>query len=157
MDKKVLTVEEALKKAEYYCAYQERCHQEVVEKLKTLGMFDTAIDYILNELLQNNFLNEERFAVSFGRGKHKIKGWGKHRIEQELKAREISKYNIQLALKEIEPYYLETFYELSQKKWDSLARESEMGRKRKFTEYFFRKGFETSLIYDRWNELQKNS
>src|SRR5690606_20498848 len=98
MNEKELSVDEALKKLEYYCSYQDRCYKEVVARLKALGMYETAIDHIIQQLVKNNFLNEERFAQSFARGKHRIKGWGKRRIEQELKFREISAYNIKTAL-----------------------------------------------------------
>ena len=98
MNAKVFTVEEAKKKLEYYCSYQERCHDEVVTKLKSLGMIPQAIDHIIVHLIEHNFLNEERFACSFARGKHQIKHWGKIRITNELKFRSISKYNISINL-----------------------------------------------------------
>ncbi|HUH25549.1 MAG TPA: RecX family transcriptional regulator, partial [Flavobacterium sp.] len=110
MNQQGLSIDEAIKKLEYYCSYQDRCYKEVISKLKSLGMFQTAIDHILNHLVENNYLNEERFAKSFARGKHKFKGWGKYRIEQELKFRDISAYNIKTALKEIETDYLSNFY-----------------------------------------------
>lgn len=155
--RKVLTVEEALKKAAYFCAYQERCHKEVEEKLKALGMFDTAIDHIMHRLLQDNNINEERFARSFARGKNQIKGWGKRRIEQELKQRQLSSYTIACAFKEIEPTYWDTFDALTQKKWDQLHHETLWVKKKKFTDYFLRKGYEYHNIVDRSNELEKSS
>mgnify|MGYP006126810111 CR=1 FL=1 len=85
-----LSLAEATLKLEYYCSYQERCHQEVVDKLYQLGMKSDEIDTIVVHLLQHNFLNEERFARSFARGKHRIKSWGKIRIVNELKQRHIS-------------------------------------------------------------------
>ena len=120
MNKNGLSVNDAIKKLEYYCSYQDRCYKEVISKLKSLGMYQTAIDHILNHLAENNFLNEERFAKSFARGKHKFKYWGKHRIVQELKFRDISTYNIKNALKEIESDYLGNFYTLADKKWQSI-------------------------------------
>ena len=68
-----ISVNDAIKKLEYYCSYQDRCYKEVTMKLKSLGMFQTAIDHIFDHLVANNFLNEERFAKSFARGKHKFK------------------------------------------------------------------------------------
>src|SRR5690554_7346866 len=88
MNLKGLSVEDAKRKLEYYCSYQDRCYKEVITKLKTLGMLQTAVDHILDHLVAHDFLNEERFAKSFARGKHRIKGWGKRRIERELKLRE---------------------------------------------------------------------
>lgn len=148
MNQQGLTVEEATKKIEYYCAYQERCHKEVIEKLKTIGMFDTAIDYIVNHLLENNFLNEERFAKAFARGKHKFKYWGKRRIEQELKFRDISSYNIKIALKEIETDYLTSFYTLAERKWEAITDSSLEKKKKKWIDYLIRKGYETNIIFE---------
>ena len=74
------TVQEAKKKLKYYCAYQERCHQEVVQKLRSMNMIPQAIDIIVGELIDENYLNETRFAQSFARGKFRIKKWGKVRL-----------------------------------------------------------------------------
>ena len=82
-----LTLSEARLKLEYYCSYQERCHLEVVDKLKQLGMTKPEVDELVVHLIQNDFLNEERFARAFARGKHRIKSWGKIRIVNELKQR----------------------------------------------------------------------
>lgn len=148
MNQQGLTIDQAIKKIEFYCAYQERCHKEVVEKLKTLGMFQTAIDHIINHLLENNFLNEERFAKAFARGKHKFKYWGKRRIEQELKFRDISAYNIKSALKEIEEDYLTNFYKLADHKWESINESSLEKKKKKWIDFLTRKGFEANLIFE---------
>ena len=153
----VLTVEEALRKAAYFCAYQERCHKEVVEKLRSLGMFETAIEHIMGSLIAENYINEERFAKTFTRGKHIYKGWGKRRIEQELKYRDISSFNIKSAFKEIEKDYLNVFYEWADKKWYSLADPDSLKKKKKWTDYLLRKGFEPHLIYERLNDYEKSS
>lgn len=149
-----IDVETARKKLEQYCAYQERCHKEVVQKLQSLGMQQQASDYIIAHLIAHNFLNEERFAIAFARGKHRIKNWGKIRIEQELKLREISKYNINKAIKLLdEEDYLENFEKVATKKWNDI-REKEMSKKKqKWTAYFIRRGFEYNLIYEKLNEL----
>jgi len=83
------TVQEAQKKLERYCAYQERCHQEVVQKLKSLNIIPVAIDQIISELITNNYLNETRFAQAYVRGKFRHKKWGKIRIQSQLKLRQI--------------------------------------------------------------------
>ena len=102
---------QAQKKLELYCAYQERCHQEVISKLKSLDMIPSAIDIIVTNLIAANYLNETRFAQSFARGKFRIKKWGKNRILRELKIREISSYNIKLGMKEIsESSYQNVFH-----------------------------------------------
>ena len=86
------TLDEAKKKIARYCAYQERCHKEVNDKLREMGMIPAAIDQIISELITNNFLNELRFSEAFARGKFRIKKWGKSRIVSELKQRNISEY-----------------------------------------------------------------
>ncbi|WLD25148.1 regulatory protein RecX [Flavobacterium dauae] len=157
MNEKGLSVNDAIKKLEYYCSYQDRCYKEVISKLKSLGMFQTAIDHILNHLAENNFLNEERFAKSFARGKHKFKYWGKRRIEQELKFRDISAYNIKIALKEIETDYLNNFYALADKKWTSINESSIEKKKRKWVDFLLRKGYESNLIFDFLKDLENES
>lgn len=154
MTQQGLSVDEAIKKLEYYCSYQDRCYKEVISKLKSLGMFQTAIDHILNHLVENNYLNEERFAKSFARGKHKFKGWGKYRIEQELKFRDISTYNIKTALKEIETDYLSNFYSLAERKWESIRESSVEKKKRKWMDYLMRRGYENYLIFEFLKDLE---
>lgn len=147
---KSYTVEEAQKKMEHYCAYQERCHDEVIQKLKSLNMIPQAIDAIVVHLLDNNFLNEERFACSFARGKFRIKQWGKRRITNELKARNISKYNIDRALKEIpEGEYLETFHNLAEKLWETTRETNILKKKKKVMDYLLRKGYESNLVQEK--------
>ena len=111
--KQTFTLLEAQQKLEHYCAYQERCHQEVIAKLKIMGMIPAAIESVVSNLIEANYLNETRFAQSFARGKFRIKKWGKLRIKRELKARQISEYNIKLGLKGIpESEYNTTFWAL---------------------------------------------
>lgn len=157
MDKgyKTYTVEEAKRKIEQYCAYQERCHDEVLKKLQAMRMIPDAIDVIMAGLIEQGFLNEGRFAASFARGKFRIKHWGRHRIVQELKARGISKYSIDKALQEIGPEeYLETFYALAQKQWENTRESNVLKKKKKVSDYLLRKGFETYLVFD---EIQRIS
>ena len=78
--KKSYTVDEALSKLQKYCSYQDRCHKEVEQKLKELRMIPEAADQIIMTLIDGNYLNEERFALAFVRGKFKIKKWGRHRL-----------------------------------------------------------------------------
>lgn len=154
MTHKSYTVQEAQQKLEHYCSYQERCHAEVVQKLKSLNMIPQAIDVIVTHLITNNFLNEERFAKSFARGRFRIKYWGKVRIVRELKARQISKYNINSALKEIdEDEYLEAFHELSEKQWNTIKETNPIKKKKKLFDFLMRKGFESHLIYEAINSL----
>lgn len=139
---------------EYFCAYQERCHKEVELKLKQLGMFDVAIEHIIDHLLADNYLNEERFVKSFARGKHKIKNWGWRRIEQELKFRDISSYNIKIAKKEIEVGYVDHFKSFATQRWKGMTESDAYKRSRKWVDMLLRKGYESHLIYDLLNELK---
>lgn len=152
---KTYSEKEALQKLERYCAYQERCHKEVRQKLFDLKMGPDSRDRIISDLIQNNFLNESRFATAFARGKFRTKKWGKNRIINELKFRDISQYNIQLALKEIpNSEYFTTFEELSEKRFQQLATEKNLQRKkRKFLDYLLYRGWESHLIYEKMNDI----
>ncbi len=148
------SIDDATKKLEYYCSYQERCHAEVVQKLQQLHMIPQAIDTIVVHLIENNFLNEERFARSFARGKHRIKKWGKLRIVNELKFRGISKYNIDSALKEFTTEeYFETFDTLADTTWNSIKESNILKKKKKFCDFLIRKGYESNLIFEKCNDL----
>ena len=148
------TVVEAQKKLEYYCAYQDRCHVEVIAKLKEMGMISKARDKIVADLIRANYLNETRFSKSFARGKFRIKKWGKNRIIRELKKRGISDFNIKLGLKEIsENIYQSTFYDLFEKRKKELEELSKVEQKKKIFYYFSYRGWEHSKIYEALSEL----
>jgi regulatory protein len=150
------TLKEALQKIEHYCAYQERCHDEVISKLKSLKLNSNEIDEIIVHLIEHNFLNETRFACSFARGKHRIKFWGKIRIINELKFRNISQYNINLGLAEITPEeYATTFDTLAQRNWDSIRESNIQKKRKKCSDFLLRKGFESNLVYEKIKELEQ--
>lgn len=147
-------LKEATKKLEHYCAYQDRCHKEVVAKLREMGMIPMAIDQIIGHLIAENFLNEERFAQSYARGKFSIKKWGRERIIRELKQRDISAYNLRAALKEIpEEDYLATLRTLAEKRWQQLAGQRPTNKKKKLIDYLRYRGWEAHLVYDMLREL----
>ena len=151
---KSYTLAQAKKKLEYYCAYQERCHKEVIAKLKTLGMIPSVIDKIISELIKANYLNETRFSQSFVRGKFRIKKWGKNRILQELKVREISSFNIKLGMKEIsDDNYQKTFYELFEKRRREVKQLTKTEQKKKIFSYMSYRGWENSKIYETLRDL----
>ncbi|WP_036145927.1 regulatory protein RecX [Maribacter sp. Hel_I_7] len=151
---KGFTIQEATKKIENYCAYQDRCHKEVVSKLKEMGMIPIAIDTIIAQLIEDRFLNEERFAKSFARGKFNIKKWGKNRIVNELKFRNISKYNITTALKEIDPNeYLKTLDILANKRLQQISETNIQKRRKKLADYLLYRGWESHLVYEKLKEL----
>jgi len=144
---KVYDLQIAKEKIQAYCAYQERCHQEVTSKLRSWGLFPDAVDMLLVDLMQQNFLNEERYARSFARGKFRIKKWGRIKIRVELKKRSIYSKCIEFAMEEIDADdYYETLKEVFQKK-DALEKETNpYKRKAKLTRYLVSRGFEYDLI-----------
>lgn len=150
------TIDEATKKIENYCVYQDRCHKEVENKLREMGMIPIATDQIIGHLIQENYLNEERFAKSYARGKFIIKKWGKKRIVNELKQREISKYNITSALQEIdEDTYLKTLDVLAKKRLASLTEKNLQKRRKKVSDYLLYRGWESHLVYEKVTTLVK--
>ncbi|WP_299182630.1 regulatory protein RecX [uncultured Aquimarina sp.] len=149
-----ITVTEAIKKMEHYCAYQDRCHKDVSQKLNTMKLIPEAKEKIILHLLEHNFLNEERFAKSFARGKFRIKKWGKQRIIRELKFRQISEYCTKVALKEIsENEYLETFHDLAEKKFNSITDSDTFKKRKKLIDYLLYRGWENQLVFEKVNEL----
>jgi regulatory protein len=147
--------DEIRKKLEYYCAYQDRCHQEVYQKMFSFSLSSNEKEELMVYLIDTNFLNEERFAQSFTRGKHNYKKWGKIRITNELKTRNISATIIKIALKEInDSLYLETFEELTERHWLSISESNLLKKRKKFCDYFLRKGWENELIYEKVREFE---
>jgi regulatory protein len=156
--KDVFSIKAALQKIENFCAYQERCHEEVVSKLRSMKMESDEVDQIMVHLITENFINEERFACSFARGKHRIKQWGKIRIINELKFKNISQTLINKALKEITAQeYLDTFHTLAERHWDSIQETNALKKRKKFCDYLLRRGYESSLVYDKVKDLENNT
>lgn len=152
--KKSFTVNEIKRKLENYCVYQDRCHKEVEQKMREFILIPEAKEIILLSLLKDNFLNEERFAKSFARGKFRIKNWGKQRIVRELKFKDISAYNIKTALKEIdEEEYLKTIYRITENRNEVINEVNVYKRKQKLIGFLMRKGFENELVYKVVNEV----
>ena len=148
------TLEDAKKKLEHYCAYQERCHQEVNSKLNSLGMIPAVKDVIISHLIEHNYLNETRFAQSFTRGKFRIKKWGKNRILRELKRRHISDYNIKKGMQEIPDSDYETsFYELFEKRKKAVAHLPKNEQRKKIISYLNYRGWEQDMIFSALNEF----
>ena len=145
--KKHLTKEQALQKLKHYCAYQERSHAEVKEKLNGLGVWRKDQDEIIATLIEENYLNEERFAIAFAGGRFRIKHWGRVKIKYELKQKQVSEYCIKKALKQIEEEeYLRVLTKLANEKYLSLKGEQYLVRKKKLTDYLLAKGYEPALI-----------
>ena len=138
----------ALQKLQRYCAFQERCHQEVRQKLYELSVYGDLLEEIVAELISDNFLNEERFARTYARGKFRTRSWGRIRIQQELKQRKVSDYCIRKGMEEIEEEeYLKTLQKVIAKKQAELAGEEQFAARQKTAQYAMRKGFESELIW----------
>lgn len=153
MFRKQLSKEQALQKLKHYCGYQDRSHSEVRQKLYDLGIWKKDHDEIIATLIEENYLNEERFAMSFAGGKFRMKQWGRVKIKYELKQKQVSEYNIKRALKQInEEEYLATLKKLADEKYNSLKGEQYLVRRKKTTDYLMQKGFEPGLIQKVLNE-----
>ncbi len=152
------TVEEAKRSLERYCAYQDRCHQEIERKLYQMGMIIEARELIFLHLMEHDFLNEERFSRSFARGKFRIKEWGRQRIERELKQRDISAYNIKAGLSEIlQEEYEKTFWEVSRKRFLSVDEPDVYKKRKKVADFLLRKGFESHKVYEVLKDLEREN
>ena len=139
---------DALRKAALFCAYQERTQQEVRNRLKDWGVWGDDAEEIIAELIQQNYLNEERFAKSFAGGKFRVKGWGKRKIKQHLQQHGITGYNLDQALKDIAPNdYRETLAGLLTKKRRTLRDDNPLIIKQKLVRYALSKGYESELIF----------
>jgi len=144
---KSFTPEQAFAKAKHYCAYQERSHAEVKEKLYSFKLKKTDVETILSQLIEENYLNEERFAKMFAGGRFRLKKWGRVKIGYELKQKRVSPYNIKIALSEIdEEQYRDTLLKLAKQKWKSLKSDQYIVRQAKTQQYLMQKGYEPNLV-----------
>jgi regulatory protein len=145
---KWLSYEEALTKAERYCAYQDRCHSEVRSKLLEWGVYGDRLEEVMAQLVVDQFLDEERFARSYCRGKFRIKRWGRERLRRELRYRKVSDYCIRKGLSEIEEDdYKQALREVLEKKNRTETEADPYRRRQKLAAYAQRKGYEWPLIW----------
>lgn len=148
--KSTYNFQEIVKKLEYYCSYQERCHIEVQEKLRSFILTENERNQIIVHLIDTNFLNEERFALIFSISKFHQKYWGKIRIKNELKVRQISDYLITKGLNSIPDEEYNDFFEiLSERVWNSITEKNETKKQKKFCDALLRKGWESARIYEK--------
>lgn len=149
MHQSSLTPEQALQKIRHYCAYQERCHSEVKEKLYGYGLHKAAVEKIISSLIEDDYLNEERFAAQFAGGRFRMKKWGKVKIRYALRQKNVSEYCIKKGLNAIdEDDYLNTLSQLFTQKLKELkGQKNQFIRKRKIQDYLVQKGYESDLIY----------
>ena len=143
-----LSKEQALPKIKQYCTYQERCHAEVKEKLYAFGLYKKDVEQLISQLIEENYLNEERFAIQYAGGKFRMNQWGRIKIKYALKQKQVSDYCIKKALKEInESDYKKTLQKLTEQKLKTLKGEKNIFiKKRKLQDYLLQKGYEGELV-----------
>lgn len=153
---RTFTPEQAFAKAKHYCAYQERSHAEVKEKLYSFKLKKVDVETILSQLIEEDYLNEERFAKLFAGGRFRLKKWGRIKINYELKQKRVSAYNIRIALNEIdEEQYRDTLKKLASQKWKALKNDQHIVRQAKTQKYLLQKGFEPNLVKATLLEIRK--
>lgn len=147
----------ALVKMQSWCAYQERSQQEARDKLYDLGMWTDAVENIISQLIQDNFLNEERFAMAFAHGKFTIKKWGRIKIKQELKQKRVSDYCLKKALKQIdEDEYIKTLKKLIEIKRKLIKEPNKIKLQYKLMNYALSKGYEKDVVFEVLNSKEDN-
>lgn len=155
MHPKNIGTEKALQKIKHFCSYQERSHREVKEKLYGYGLYKEEVETLVSQLIEENYLNEERFAIAFAGGKFRIRHWGRVKIKYELKQRRISDYCIRKGLESIPTdEYEKTIEKLFEEKKGSLRSEKNIFiKKQKIHSFLQQKGYETELIAEHLKQL----
>jgi len=153
---KKLTASEVRKKIYHYCAYQERSHQEVKNKLYDLELSSSEIEEMISHLITEGYLNEERFAKAFAGGKFRVKNWGRIKIVNALEAKGLTKNCIRIGLQEIDDAdYRRTIELLILKKLDQTDEGNIYVKREKLATHVIQKGFEPELVWEIVKELIK--
>jgi regulatory protein len=156
MFSKRLTPEQAWQKIKHFCAYQERCHFETKEKLFGFGLSKTDVETLISRLIEEDYLNEARFATQFAGGHFRIKKWGRVKIVYALKQKRVSPLNIKSALKEIdEENYKAILMKLAEAKWKLLKHEQYLNRQAKTSQYLMNKGYEPTLVQETIQQIRR--
>ncbi|WP_318840686.1 regulatory protein RecX [Reichenbachiella ulvae] len=151
-----LSKKEAKLRAANYCAYQERSQKEVRNKLYEYGLYSDEVEDVLTDLIMENFINEERFALSYAGGKFRIKRWGRNKIKQGLKQHDVSEYCIKKGLKEIDADdYIATLCDLIERKAESLSESNVFKKQEKVSRHLIYKGYEPDLVWTHVKDLVK--
>ncbi|MDZ4071972.1 MAG: regulatory protein RecX [Sediminibacterium sp.] len=158
MFSKRLTPEQAWQKIKHFCAYQERCHFETKEKLFGFGLSKTDVETLISRLIEEDYLNEARFAAQFAGGHFRIKKWGRVKIVYALKQKRVSSVNIKSALKEIdEENYKAILMKLAEAKWKLLKHEQYLNRQAKTSQYLMNKGYEPTLVQETIQHIRRSA
>lgn len=153
---KRISILEAIPKIRHFCNYRERCHKEVRDKLYAMGLWKAGVDQAIMQMMDENLLNEERYAKSYARGHFYHKDWGKYKISVELKSRQLHDRLIKEALKEIDQEdYDATIERLINKKWTTYAG-NKFQKKQKVMNFLIGKGYSYSEILPRLKQKLDN-
>ena len=151
------TQQQAKVKVSRYCAYQERSHHEVRQKLASMGFYGDEAEGVIADLIAEGFINEERFARAYVGGNFRVKKWGRHKILQGLKQHRISAYCIKAGMKEVDPeVYWETLLHLARQRWEKERKGTEWERSQKVARYLLGRGYEQDLIWEAVKEVQES-
>lgn len=151
---KRLSPEEAKAKILRYCAYQERSHKEVKDKLYSFGLFSSDVNELIAHLITEGFLNEERFARAFAGGKFRMKKWGRLRIVRELESKGLTANCIRIGLREIDQAdYEKSLQSIIQKKAAELGEVDLFARRDKIARFAMQKGYEPDLVWQKVKAL----
>lgn len=154
--KRVYDIKVAAERLKNYCAIQDRCQWDVIQKMKEWGFLKVTQNHLLELLIQEKYVDEERYSRSFCRGKFRIKKWGKNKIIHELKKKGISEICIINGLEEIDDIqYLKELNNIYQKKKDSIKEKNHFIKKKKIATYLINKGYESNLVWDKVGELKE--
>lgn len=148
-------IEKATQKIKYYCGYQERSHAETRDKLYSFGLYKSEVESLLSQMIEEDYLNEERFALAFAGGKFRMKNWGRVKIKNELLQKQVSTWSLKKALSSIpEGDYIKTLRKLATAKALTLRSEKNIfTKKTKLRNYLMQKGYEPNLIMEVVNEI----
>ena len=154
-NKQIYDLNIATDRVKRYCSVQDRCQWDVIKKMNDWGLGKKTKDYLLEILITENYINEERFSQSFCRGKFKIKNWGKRKISNELKQKNISSICIDKGMEEIEKdEYLKVLDKLFIQKRKQVTNTNHFIRKKKIANFLIQRGFEPSLVWVKMKELK---
>jgi regulatory protein len=154
MNKKILSPEQAIQKAESYCAYQERSQQEVRDKIYSWGLHQKEVENIISNLISSGFLKEERFAIAFASGKFRIKKWGRIKIKMALQLKKVSEPLIRKALSSIDDReYEKILKEVIRLREKTEEEKNPLKRKNKIASYVISRGFEPELVREIISQL----
>lgn len=150
MQVKNIGVDKAWQKIKHYCAYQERSHAETRDKLYGFGLYKEEVETLLAQLIEENYLNEERFAIAFAGGKFRVRQWGRVKIKYELQQKRVSPYCIKKALEAIdEENYMLCLQKLAAAKWNTFKEEeNSFSKKNRLQSYLMQKGYESNLVME---------